>query len=85
MSEEILERANAFMAFMTIMDAPFFHAVKVRLALGKTPLDVAVQLPKVIHPPAPQHILRGTYLGQQDSSAARCYARYVARSQRIRA
>lgn len=75
MSEEILERANAF------MEKPYFTGVKVSLSLGRAALDNAARLPRPVRPVLEEGPpLSGSYLAGMppDSAVARCYARYVA-------
>ncbi len=79
MSEEILERVNAFMG------QAFFTTVRAQLSFDKSPLDITVQhfsqtmqrtRPPNIHKGSP---LSGKYLKDMPahSAVARCYARYI--------
>ncbi len=74
MHDEILDRVNAFMGKF------FFHAIKVRLSLDKTPLTEAVQrvgLRRI--PPERGPAVTGEFLDAMDpdSPVARCYALFA--------
>lgn len=72
-SEEILERANAF------MDGPFFDRVEFRLCLGKTPLN-QINLPGPEQPRSPSLPVRPDQARHQldlNSPLGRCYLAYI--------